>query len=245
MSKLTKLHINIIGAVVAIIVAVGMYFTLITGAQETKEAALKKQSDVFGRADKLAANKKSYEKAVADQKLAEQNYAVFEKQYMPIIGYTGDRLTTMMKVFWPNNGKSWPERFQKRFNSWMAGEQRAYGIVWDNPTVIAMGPYGPNPNTIDAGAAGEGLGKDSGLHYTYQMQVEAKSIQAIMNHIKHWPALSGIGVPVVSNVQITGNSPNLTATYTLTLTLILHEKIPDADARVGGSSSGGGAGGAA
>ncbi len=244
MSKLTMMHIHIIGGVMAVIVAVGLYFTVITGAQDTKEAAQKKLTDIEGRASKLTASKSAYEKAVKEQKMAEANYAIYEKKYMPVLNYTGDRLTTMMRVFWPNGGKSWPERYQKKFNAWMTGEQRRYGIIWDNPSVIAMGPFGPNPNTIDAGAAGEGLGKESGLHYSYQMQVQAKSIQAVMNHVKNWPNISEMGVPVVSNVQIAGNSPTLTATYNLTLTMILHEKIPDADPRVGGSSSGGAAGGA-
>ena len=148
----------------------------------------------------------------------------------------------MIRCFWPNRGRSWPERYQRTVNSWMNGEKKRFGIQWDNPTVNAMGPYGPNPNAIDAGQVGEGLG-ENGLHYRYPMQIRAKTVQAIERHFRNWPNVHNAGVPVASNLQIAGNTPNMTATYDLTFTLILHEKIPAADGRLGGSASGGGGGG--
>ena len=50
MSRLTLLHINIIGAVVAIIVAVALYFTIITSAQDQITKNQSENTEVVGRA---------------------------------------------------------------------------------------------------------------------------------------------------------------------------------------------------
>jgi hypothetical protein len=139
----------------------------------------------------------------------------------------------MMKVFWPNNGKSWPERYRRTLFNYMAAEQRRTGVVWMNPGVTAMGPFGPDPNSIQLGPV---------LTYTYNMQVRAKSMAALNAHIRNWPSIKMAGVPVVSALQFQGNSPNLEATYTLSLTIIVRDKQPGPDPRVGGTSSGGGGG---
>jgi len=235
------LHINIIGAVLALIFGAVLYFTIITGATDDMTKATTSYNGTKTTADTLPKAKADLEKAKKDKIAAETAYAVYEKQYMPVIGYTSDRLTTMMRVFWPNNGRSWPERYRKLFANWMASQQKKFGIQWDNKEVTAMGPYGPNPNTIDAGSPGEGLGEN--LHYRYAMQVRAKTIQAIQRHFADWSNIRNAGVPVASNLQITGNSPNLTATYDLAMTLILHEKIPPADGRLGGGGGNAGGGG--
>ena len=242
MSRLTMLHINIIGAVLALIFGAVLYFTVITGATDEQQKADVAYKGTKTTADTLPKAKADLTKANKDKITAETAYAIYEKQYMPVIGYTGDRLTTMMRVFWPNNGRSWPERYRKTMKNWMSGERKRYGIDWDNPTVTAMGPYGPNPNSIDAGQQGEGLG-ENGLHYRYSMAIRAKTIQSIERHFANWPRVRMAGVPVASNLQITGNSPNLSATYDLTMTLILHEKIPPADGRLGGGSGGAAGGG--
>ena len=238
------MHINIIGAVLALIFGVALYFTIITGANDDQLKADTQYKATKTLAETLKKATADLAKAKKDKLAAETSYAVYERQYMPVIGYTTDRLTTMMRCFWPNSGRSWPERYRRTVASWMSGERKRVGIEWDNPAVTAMGPYGPNPNSIDAGQQGEGLG-ENGLHYRYAMQIRAKNIQAIEHHFRNWPLIRMAGVPVASNLQITGNSPNLSATYDLTFTLILHEKIPPADGRLGGSASGGAGGGTA
>jgi len=238
MSRLTLLHINIIGAVVAIIVGVALYFTIITSAQDE----VKKSEDVYkqvkARADKWDENDGTLKKALAAKAQAETAYARYQDQYMPTLGYTADRLTTMQKVFWPNNGRSWPERFIRTINSHMAREQKQNGIVWENKGVVALGPYGPDPNAIDAGQTGEGLGPV--LHYRYPMAVRARSLAGLLNHLRDWPSVRGIGVPVIENWQMTGNSPELRATYDLTLTIITHEEPPPLNPRIGGQQTAGG-----
>ena len=243
MGKLTTLHINIIGLVAALIVAGGLYYTMITGAQDERQKAEASEKAVSDRAAKLKTalgNLKSAEKA---RDLAIASYTVYEKQYMPVVNYNQDRVVNMMRDFWPNNGKSWPERFRRTVNAHMSRESKRNGVVWLNPGDLVLGPYGPNPNTIDAGKPGEELGPV--LHFDMTVQIRASSIRAIEQHVKNWPSIRGAGVPVVTNLRITGNSPDLEAVYNLTLTIILRDtdKIPAKNPRISGSSGSGGGGG--
>jgi hypothetical protein len=241
MSRLTLLHINIIGVVVALIVAGGLYFTIITGAIDARTKAESDLKGVKDREAQFGTHEAMLAKANRDKVEAEKNYALYKRDYIPVIGYKTNRLDTMRYVFWPNNGKSWPERFRRTLSAYMNGERRRNGVVWLNPEVTAMGPFGPNPNTIDAGRQGEQLGPV--LHYDYQMQVRAPSMSALNRHLRNWPSIRKAGVPTINGLQVTGNSPSLQATYNLTLTIIVEEPIPALDGRLGGTSSGGGGGG--
>jgi|JRYG01.1.fsa_nt_gb hypothetical protein len=250
MGKLTVLHINIIGAVVAVIAGVALYFTIITAGADEIQKAKAEFDGVKARADKFEIAKNNLERAKKDQETAIAQYKVFEAQYMPIIGYPAERdsaagLRTMMRLFWPNQGRSWPERFIRVFRNHMNGEQRALGVVWENPGVLTLPAYGPDPNTIQVAQPGEGYGPV--LHYSYQMAVRATSLDRLMRHIANWNSLRGIGVPVVSGLQITGNSPELRASYTVTLTIILTDeeakRIPPQNPRISGSGGQGGGGG--
>ncbi len=241
MGKLTMLHINIIGAVVALIVAGALYYFLIQPANKQIEENQVAYNGVKERADKLPAARRNKEKAEKDKADATAQYAQFEAQYMPILGYTNDRLSTMRTVFWPNSGRSWPERFIRTYRAHMAQEQKARGIVWENPGVLRLGPYGPDPNTIQAGMfPGEGLGENGTIHYRFPMTVRARSIRALMDHIRAWQGVRGMGVPTIENFQLAGNSPNLIAQYDVTLTIIVRDAIPPVEPRIGGQQGGSG-----
>lgn len=233
MSRLTLLHINIIGVVVALIVAGGLYFTLISNAQEDEKKAHLSYDGVKGRADKFDGAQRDLKKANDEQRVAIRDYGDFERLYMPKIGYKTDAVRDMIQNWWPNNGKSWPERFRRTFAKYMSDERRRTGVVWLNPEVTAMSSFGPDPNSILRGPV---------LHYTFPMQVRATSMEAIKKHLYNWPGIRMAGVPVASGLLVQGNSPNLSATYNLDLTIITHEPFPPSDPRVGGSSGGGGGG---
>lgn len=244
MSRLTILHISIIGAIVTIIVGVGIYFTLITGAQDARQKAEATYTADKGVADTKTQHLKELAAAQKAQAAAIADYSVFENQYMPRM-YDGATTVTgwLVNDLWKYNGKSFPERFRKAINSYMASERKRNGIVWDNPGVTALPPQGPNPNTIEFGQQGEHLGDVR--HFSYPMQVTGPNLSALMRHVKNWPRIANAGVPVVDGVNITGNSPNLTMTYTLTLTLIKKkgEPTPADDPRVGGENGEGAGGG--
>jgi hypothetical protein len=235
MSKLTLLHINIIGAVVLLIVSVALYFTVITGAQDQ----IKKNSDLYkgveDRANKKATAEKNLKNAQNDEVKTKADYAVYRRQYTPTLNYTGIRGVDMVRVWWPNNGKSWPERFIKGFKTHMNKESKKFGVVWENPEVLTLPANGPDPNSVDMGDNNKTL-----VFGPYPMVVRGGSFQALMKHIADWNTASGIGVPVVDGLQLTGNSPRLTATYNVTWTMILEENIPPKDPLLGGGGGGGG-----
>lgn len=248
MSRLTLLHINIIGVVVAVALGAALYFTLITSAQDRIKKNQTEYNNVKTEADKLPQAKASLKKAQEAKATAERDWGIFQSQYTPVIGYNSnwDRVETMIKLFWPNNGRSWPERFMRTVRQYMQQEAKTNGIVWENPGVLVLGPYGPDPNTIDLSIPpGDGLGENGTIHYTFPMAVRAKSLPSLLRHIKNWPSIRGAGVPVVENLNLSGNSPNLRATYDLTLTIILSDAevkaIPPVEPRVGGTGGGRGA----
>jgi hypothetical protein len=245
MGRLTLLQIHIIGAIVAIIVGVSLYFTVISGANEQIAKNQTEYQGIKDRADKLPTAEKNLAKAKADKAKAEADFAVYDRKYMPVINYGKSRLQFMRSQLWNFTGKnSWPNRLFAGVRGFMSREQARNGIRWSNPDVLQMGPFGPNPNSIDIAEAGHGLGEsDKTLHYTYQMNVTAPSIQAILRHVNAWSSLGGYGVPVVQGLQIAGQSPELQATYTVTLTLMLKEDIPPTNPRIGTSGAGGGQGG--
>ncbi|HSV74026.1 MAG TPA: hypothetical protein VLH79_09730 [Chthonomonadales bacterium] len=238
MSRLTVLHINIIGAVVVVLVAAALYFTIITGAQRRVADAERRYTAVKTEADQLPQALRALEVAKREKVEAEAQYSIYERQFMPAIGYRGrtTRLQVMTELFWPNQGRAWPERFIRTVRAHMNQQQRANGVSWENPGVLALGPFGPDPNAIQAGGDGSGLGPV--LRYQFPMSVRGASLDRLMRHITDWSNVRGIGVPVVQGLQIVGNSPELQASYILSLTIILPESevqaIPPANPRISG-----------
>lgn len=235
MGKLTVLHINIIGAIVAIIVAVALYFTIITNGQEAVKKSESEYNGVHDRAVKLDQNKKLEAAAIKDKAATEADWRVYDSSRMPFLGYRKDRITTMMNVWWPNHGKSWPERFIRGFRAHMAQEARINKVRWVNPDVLTFPSYGPDPNSIDLG------GERKTLHFgPYAMVVSGRNYQSLIRHTQDWNNLRGFGVPVVEGVTLNGNSPNLQVAYNVMFTVMVKDQIPPLDGRVGGSSGGGG-----
>ena len=235
MSKLTLLHINLIGAFIAIVVGVALYYTIITGAQEAQAAQESQYTEVSGRAAKLPTAQANKATALKVKAETERSYAVYNRQYMPTLNYTNNRVTTMMTVWWPNRGRSWPERFIRGIRNHMSAEKRKFGVTWTNPQILQIPPYGPDPNTIDMGD-----GDDTLTFGPYNMVVRCPNLQAGMNHIRSWNTITGMGVPAVEGVTFSGVSPNLFCSYSVRFTIILKEKIPAQDPRITGGQAGGG-----
>lgn len=246
MSKLTALHVHLIGLFVAALVAGLLFYTLIPKAQENVKAQKAAYDKVQADASTRPAKEREYKEAVAKKEVSEKEYARYEKQYMPVLGFTHDRLTTMEKVFWPNHGKSWPERFLKAINAHMDRERAVNGIEWLNAGVITFPGSGPDPNTVELFNTGDQ--NQPIMKYSFPVSVQAKNMDRLMRHIQGWYHIKNAGVPVVEGVQVAGNSPALQAQYNVTLTIIMHEKLPNYVPRIGGgggAAGGGSAGGAA
>jgi len=247
MSRLTVLHINIIGAVVAIIVGVALYFTIITAAQDQVKKNQEEYNSVKAEADKLPGARRSLAQAEAEKKKTEADYAVYRVKYIPTLNYTGttpqDRVKTMMRVWWPNNGKSWPERFIAGVRGHMRAEARRNRITWLNPTVLVLPPYGPDPNRIDMGDGDKAISFPAAG--AYPISVRGPSYQSLMNHLASWNQVRGVGVPTIDGVSLQGNSPNLVMNYNLRFTVIVEEDVPPSIGKISGNAGAGGGGGPA
>jgi hypothetical protein len=239
MSRLKALHIHLIGVFVAAGVAAGLYFTLIPPASENVKTQKAAYDAVHTEAMTRSREEQGYKKAVADKLDAEARYRVYEAQYMPKFGFKSTRLATMRYVFWPNHGKSWPERFIKTVQTHMDRQTKANGIVWLNPGVITYPAYGPDPNGIPKYIGGD-LAQPI-FRYSFPVEVQAPNMTRLLRHLQAWYRIRNAGVPVVEGLQIAGNSPNLQAKYNVSLTIIMHDTLPAANPRIGGSDAAAGA----
>jgi hypothetical protein len=234
MSRLSALHIHIIGIVVVIAVAAGLYYTLIPKAVENVATQEKGFKEIDTLAATLPQRKKELQKAQDDKRIAEVQYTGAEKQYMPVFGFQKTRLAMMRYVFEPNRGKSWPERFIKAVRIQMQREQKTNGIQWLNPDVIGYPSMGPDPNVDPSFFSGDQT--QPIFKYAFPVQVQAKNMDRLMKHIKAWQQLKNAGVPVIEGLQVAGNSPQLQATYNVTLTIVLrkNDRMPAVNPRIGG-----------
>ena len=72
------------------------------------------------------------------------------------------------------------------------------------------------------------------------MNIQARSFDAAMAHLRRFNDMSRHGMPVIDNVSLAGQSPNLQMTYTLALYIIPAHAPPPSDPFL--TQPGGGAG---
>jgi hypothetical protein len=236
MSRLTALHVHLIGVFVAVAVAAGLYFTLIPKATQNVKDQKKAADDVHAIAITRGAKEAALKKAKADKVVAEGRFKVYQSAYFPAFNYKAGGLATMRTVWWPNRGKSWPERFIRAVRTHMALQSARNGVVWLNPGVVSLPATGPDPNTMSLYNAGDAT--QPVYKYVIPISVQAKNMDRLMRHIQAWYRIRNAGVPVVEGLQIAGNSPNLQAQYTVTLTIIMRDKLPAPEPRIGGVGGG-------
>jgi hypothetical protein len=251
MSKLTLLHINIIGAVVAILLGVGLYFLFIPKALQHIKTNEASYQDIKSKADTLPQAKMDLQNAIAENKILNATYKIYQSQYMPTMGYNKDAVVTMMRVFMWNYGHNWPRQFTKSYFTFMRNEENKFHLNWVSGKSLTFGPYGIDPSTIEADA-GNGSNPESStqcqgfgpiLHYSFHMLVTGPNMASLLRHVKDWNSAKGMGVPVVSNVRIFRVYSTMFCRYDVNTTIILHEKVmPEYNSRISGTPSQGGGG---
>lgn len=235
MGKLTALHINLIGAGAALVLALILFFVLIKPKNEevekTKGEVTSTQSS-GGTPDQV----KGQERELADTKLkvakTQADWAVNEAQYMPNIitfGTTPDLLHT-----YEHRVITWPEIFGTKLASWYDA-QRDEGVARLPGVEFPIDSFPTDPNAI------------SQLTYLkfprdrWQVQMEAKNFDAAMAHLAKFNSMHQLGMPVINNVALQGTSPSLIMTYDLALYIIPRQPPPQGDPRLSGQAGAGGA----
>ena len=228
--KITRPQIAIIGVVLTLIVAAGIYFGLIRPLNERMAAADQKYTSNKQVADTRPAveqKKKEAERKVAQ---AKREYARYERRFFsvsprdprPLVDVS-DLMKAMMQRWELQANRLGPEvlRFLRR--------DRLVRIAQQSIAV-------PAPPT-DPNAANEEL---------IQLPLGGVSVtgtfQNVLNHAERWNQFNRL--VLVDGLALAGNSPRLTGSYTLTCFIYTRGKPgPAVPTATGGGGGGGGMGG--
>lgn len=234
MGKLTKLHINLIGAGTALVLALILFFVLIKPKNEkveTDRTALTQTQNAGGTDQAVATKKRELEETKQKVAQTQADWAINEAKYMPTrirFGTTENLLNTYIQ-----DVITWPTYFGERLSAWYDAQRPAVSRLPGVEFPIASFPT--DPNAI------------SQMTYVkfpqdrWQVQMEAKDFDSAMTHLERFNGMRQMGMPVIDSVALQGTSPNLYLTYTLALYIIPRQDPPQIDPRLTGAAGAGGA----
>ena len=220
MSKLTRLHVIVIGVVLNLVALAGAYFFLVKPRMEKFAAADAKLKERTAVADRLPVAEADRQKAELENLQARQDYRRYEDAKMPVIS-VADR-TQAMIALWREQAEvlgpmieNWPRRY---------GEELLNNVSIPPATTNPNTPI-PSPYVIDVGA----------------MSVRG-DFYSILRSIEGWNQFNRL--VQISPMTIQGVSPSLTANYGLRVIIFPRGKMGPEVAMAKGSTDAAGAGGA-
>ncbi|MDE2126697.1 MAG: hypothetical protein KGJ62_08910 [Armatimonadetes bacterium] len=239
-SRLELLHINLIGAGAALLLTLILFFALIRPKQEATTAMRADVASVEGSGGTAAAVQSKQSDLANTKKQAVQTNAdwqVSSRLLMPGVPYgTTDQILATYE--------NWLIKVPAQWGTWLTSwydAQRADGITRNPGVEFAIPSYSTDPNTLatltDLTFPPGGKG--------WNVSLTAKTFDDAMRHLMRFNGMRRHGMPVIDNVSLTGQSPNLQLSYTLNIYVIPGSVPPAPDPMLGGalaSSSGGGGG---
>ncbi len=258
LSRLTALHINIIGIVTALILSVALFFFLIKPKNEQLEQKKTETATVEGAGGtQVAVNGKKTELKREQTSAAKvkEDWSHDSVYYMPRfnLGAKADPLADYHNAFYTNERgeekgvKEIPTEWGRWVEKWYDAQARN-GITRGNPIFpIEAFPTDPNAfiSVIKPSSNGTSQLTFPAPGKPWQVTVICKDFDSAMHHLEQFNRMKGHGMPVISNVALEGQSPFLTMTYDLLLYVIPNADPPPVDSRIapaGGSTGGGGGG---
>ena len=220
LGKLKKLHVIIIGVFVAIVLGAGMFFLLIKPRQQSLADVSKKLSDRQAVAAQLPSAKSDLQKAILENLQAKLDYRRYEDTKMPEVSF--DDRTLGMIGLWREQA----EVLGPMIEHW----PRRYGVDLLNNVAIAAAPS--NPNALVDGLLRIPVGT---------MQVRG-DLGSILRHLKGWNDFHRL--VQIDPMSISGTSPVLTATYSMTVLIFPRGKLGPNVAIAGTAAAAGAVGGA-
>lgn len=196
MSKLRKIHVVIIGCAACALVIAGLFFLVIKPTNEDiakVEADLQKATEI---ANRLSADQRKLAQVKEDYNKQLTGYSQFMRAKMPAITFA-DRPQGMIAL-WKEQAEvlgpmleSWPEKT---------------GVQLLSSVKVPAAPTDPNAiNTtlvqLDIGA--------------FQVQGD---FYTILRHVRRWKDFNRL--VLLSPISISGQSPNMTAQYNVTVFLV-------------------------
>ena len=263
MSKLTALHINIIGFVVCVILSIALFLLLIKPANEKlqqTQADTESAKSAGGTDTEVKKAKTNYLASVQNANKTELAWNGNEKLYMPTLNFGK---TQQPLDLYQYNAYVDPsgERFGLRdiprlWGTWLEAWYKAQGPhirfdSADDKNYVGIPGYSTDPNAI------------SQLKFlqfpepakTWKIRVGSTSFDSAMLHLKRINSMRQHGMPVINAVTLEGHSPALTLNYEMALYVIPHTDPPPPDPIItpggadpnkpagGGGAFGGAAGG--
>ena len=245
LSRLTLLQINLIGAITALVLAAILFFVVIKPKQDqVKDVAAQAASteDSGGTQDKVNGKKKDLKTAQADAKKTQADWNVNSVRYMPSLPLSGDVLESYeFKALDPKKQRLGIKEVPVLFGTWVTAwydAQKKDGIDRQG-TEFPIGPIVTTPNDV---ATLDHLTFPAD-NKTWPVTVSAKSFNLAMAHLRRFNSMMQHGMPVVDNVTLAGQSPNLQMSYDLALYVIPPVAPGVADPTI--SATGGASAGAA
>ena len=237
-SRLTALHVNIIGIVGLLIISAIIFFAMIKPRNEEKAAAVAAAATAEGAGGSesaKAAAKKELEKSKLDTIQITKDWMVYSRKYMPTLNWSKDNID---QYYLHNPVNDLPSQWGKWITAWYDAQSRD-GVTRNVGQVFPIPSLATDPN----GIAALNLIALPSPKAPWQVTVTCKSFDAAMAHLRKFNGMTGHGVPVVNNVTLTGQSPDLQLSYDLSLLIIPNNPPPPADPRIGGGSGAGAGGG--
>jgi hypothetical protein len=244
MSKLTSLHINLIGAGAAIVMSLLLFFLLIKPKNEdiaTSVSATEAARTAGGTEEKVAGHKKDLVKSKKDTAVITSAWAINQARYMPKIAFAPQQKSTNLINLYEFSGlysdgklygiRDLPTVWGVKVKKWYDAHERE-GIRRDFGQDFPIDSFSTDPNDISKLTAIT-FPQSKPWHVT----VVAKTFDAAMLHLRRFNSMHGFGMPVVDGVALQGQSPNLNVSYDMALYVIPPAAPPAPDPVIGGGTA--------
>lgn len=247
LNRLLWWHILLIGVGASLILAIILYFAMIKPKGE-ELASTKADADSTeqngGTQQQVDSNKKKLADAKKDTIRINQQWEQDSHLYMPALAFGPDMLVNYENKVLVENGKpvgvrDLPTTWGRWVTLWYESQAKA-GITLPQGMGFPIAAFPADPNKISS-LTSLSFPQDKPWHVT----VMAKSFDQAMAHLKRINGLYRHGMPVIDNVALSGQSPDLQMDYDLIFYIIPPSQPPAADAKIGGAAGGGGGNGPA
>ncbi|MCS6776460.1 MAG: hypothetical protein RMJ43_12260 [Chloroherpetonaceae bacterium] len=229
MQRLTMLHINLIGVGTAIVLAIALYFALIKPKNEELEqtrASVEQTRSAGGTQQQVSTKQRELEQTKQQVAKTKAEWAVNEVKYMPPPSVLDFGTQDDLLLTYQNKIIKLPAYFGERLSAWYDAQRP---LISRLPGVeFPIDAFPTDPNAISQ------LTSLKFPRDRWQVVVSAKYFDAAMEHLRRFNDMRGLGMPVINNVALQGNSPDLLVSYDLALYVIPREAPPPSDPRLTG-----------
>lgn len=245
-SKLTLMHIHIIGIVSVLIITAILYFAMTKpkGEEiETVSTEAKGIEDNGGTEERVAEQQTKLKNTQKTAEDTRRKWAVNEDKYMnnPTDIQFGKTEELPMTYY------TYIATLPQKFGTWVAAwydSQRDRGVSRLPGVEFPIAAFSSDPNAI--ANIQDATTKRKSLRFPQQgawpVDLECKTFDAAMEHLSKFNRMEKHGMPVIDGVALSGQSPNLIMSYNLTMYVIPKPDVPAPDVRItpGGAAAAGG-----